>query len=131
MTRQEVLDEVNVIYERISNNENNLFSDGKYTEALEILIDYYEVGFIAELEKIKVNFEELANDEWNKQVGADKGLECAIEVIEDRISELKGETDKEYEAKVITRGNCMICGKELTEGLFLCKECENKANSGK
>ena len=29
-----------------------------------------------------------------------------------------------YEAKVITRGNCMMCGKELTEGLFFCKECE-------
>ncbi len=29
-----------------------------------------------------------------------------------------------YEAKVITRGNCMKCGKELTEGLFFCKECE-------
>ena len=32
-----------------------------------------------------------------------------------------------YEAKVITRGNCMMCGKELTEGLFFCKECEAKA----
>lgn len=37
--------------------------------------------------------------------------------------------DEKYEAKVITRGNCMICGKELTEGLFFCKECEEKANS--
>lgn len=35
---------------------------------------------------------------------------------------------KEYEAKIITRGNCMICGKELTEGLFICKECGDKAN---
>lgn len=35
--------------------------------------------------------------------------------------------EKKYEAKVITRGNCMMCGKELTEGLFLCKECEAKA----
>lgn len=39
--------------------------------------------------------------------------------------------DKEYEVEVITRGNCMICGKELTEGLFFCKECEEKANSKK
>jgi hypothetical protein len=39
--------------------------------------------------------------------------------------------DKEYEAEVITRGNCMMCGKELTEGLFFCKECEDKANSRK
>ena len=40
----------------------------------------------------------------------------------------KSEEQKEYEAEIITRGNCMICGKELTEGLFICKECEDKAN---
>lgn len=34
-----------------------------------------------------------------------------------------------YEAKVITRGNCMMCGKELTEGLFFCKECSAKMES--
>lgn len=39
--------------------------------------------------------------------------------------------DKEYEVEVVTRGNCMICGKELTEGLFFCKECEDKASSRK
>ena len=33
---------------------------------------------------------------------------------------------RRYAAKVINRGNCMICGKELTEGLFFCKECEEK-----
>ena len=37
----------------------------------------------------------------------------------------KGNGNK-YEAKAITRGNCMMCGKELTEGLFFCKECEDK-----
>ena len=36
------------------------------------------------------------------------------------------EADKEYEVEVVTRGNCMMCGKELTEGLFFCKECEDK-----
>ena len=41
------------------------------------------------------------------------------------------EAEKKYEAKVITRGNCMMCGKELTEGLFFCKECEEKAYSRK
>ena len=41
------------------------------------------------------------------------------------------ETEKEYEVEVITRGNCMMCGKELTEGLFFCKECEEKTNSRK
>lgn len=47
------------------------------------------------------------------------------------IAETIIEADKKYEAKVITRGNCMMCGKELTEGLFLCKECGDKANSGR
>lgn len=28
--------------------------------------------------------------------------------------------------EVITHGNCIMCGKELTEGLFFCKECEVK-----
>lgn len=41
------------------------------------------------------------------------------------------EADKEYEAEVITRGNCMMCGKELTEGLFFCKECEAKVIQGR
>lgn len=36
---------------------------------------------------------------------------------------------RRYAAKVINRGNCMMCGKELTEGLFFCKECEKKAES--
>lgn len=39
------------------------------------------------------------------------------------------EADKEYEDEIITRGNCMMCGKELDEGLFFCKECEAKAES--
>jgi len=43
------------------------------------------------------------------------------------------EADKEYEVEVITRGNCMMCGKELVEvdGLFFCKECENKVKGRK
>lgn len=35
----------------------------------------------------------------------------------------------QYRVKVITRGRCMLCGKELTEGLFFCKECEAKVES--
>ena len=32
------------------------------------------------------------------------------------------------EAKVVNRGNCMLCGKELTEdeGIFFCKNCQDK-----
>jgi len=39
------------------------------------------------------------------------------------------EADKEYDVKAITRGNCMACGKELTEGVFFCKECEEKGRT--
>lgn len=53
------------------------------------------------------------------------GLHTAWVVIDD--AETIIEADKEYKAEVITRGNCMLCGKELTEGLFLCKECGDKA----
>lgn len=34
--------------------------------------------------------------------------------------------NKEYGVKVINRGNCVLCGKKLTEGLLFCKECEAK-----
>lgn len=33
--------------------------------------------------------------------------------------------------EVVTRGNCMMCGKELTDGLFICKECGDKINRRK
>ena len=61
MTHEEVLDEVNVIYERLSHPEdceNGVYSfrDGNYLEALEVLIDYYEVGFIKELENQKTGY---------------------------------------------------------------------------
>lgn len=49
---------------------------------------------IAEFEKFKADLENLSENEWNKQVGADKGLELAIDVIEDKITELKGENKK-------------------------------------
>lgn len=38
------------------------------------------------------------------------------------------EEKKKYGVKVVTRGNCVLCGKPLTEGLFFCKECEDKRN---
>lgn len=57
-------------------------------------------------------------------------IEIAMSGIRSVVAGLKEES-KEYKTEVITRGKCMICGKELTEGLFFCKECENKANSRK
>ena len=44
---------------------------------------------------------------------------------------IKDRTNKKdkYGMKVINRGKCMLCGKELTEGLFFCKECEANAES--
>lgn len=53
-------------------------------------------------------------------------LDEAIKYCEKVADEKKCRRDilPKYEAKVITRGNCMMCGKELDEGLFFCKECE-------
>lgn len=96
MNKEEVLDKVNVIYERISNgdgvNENILFSDGNYTEALEVLIDYYEFGFIEELEKIKAEINEEDFDcHYEEDYVYSSGLQKAIEIINNHIAELKGE----------------------------------------
>ena len=69
-------------------------------------------------------------EQWTKE--AEKAGMTLTEYLES-INPL--DTNKEelpkYEAKVVTRGNCMMCGKELTEGLFFCKECEEKGCSYK
>ena len=83
---------------------------------------------INELEKIK---EEMIQERDSVDLSCADSFNWNIKLIDKHIAELKGDTEKKYEAKVITRGNCMMCGKELTEGLFFCKECENKANSRK
>ena len=91
---------------------------------------------IEELEKIKAEIKEVSysiiniDDDFYDLGYRIVDIDDINEIIDKHIEELKGES-KEYEAEVITRGNCMICRKELTEGLFICKECENKANSRK
>ena len=67
---------------------------------------------------------------------------CGLPVVVTEVDDVKVVTfkeykemiesdDKEYKVEVITRGNCMMCGKELTKGLFFCKECEDKARRNK
>lgn len=54
-----------------------------------------------------------------------KDIDTAETIIEaDNLSD-------KYVLKAVTRGNCMLCGKELTEGIFFCKECEKKGESVK
>lgn len=96
MTREEVLDEINVLYERISNPEDcengcYSFSDGNYTEALEILIDYYEVGVIEELEKIKAEIMSIGN--WREHYEMPIAYLSCLTIVEHHISELKGEQE--------------------------------------
>ena len=102
MTHKEVLDEVNVIYERISQHSkdyDSAWSDGKYTEALEILIDYYEVGLVEELKKIKAEIENMwiksAKDLKTGKVIYENLCEHSevLEIIDKHISELKGEQE--------------------------------------
>lgn len=95
MTHEEVLNEVNVIYERLSHPEdceNGVYSfrDGNYLEALEILIDYYEVGLIEELEKIKQEIQSIIALADSRGEDSKLAYQCQI-VINERISELKGE----------------------------------------
>ena len=59
---------------------------------------------------------------WDMPSVTPKPTECG-----DVVSRQGCKVIEPYEAEVITRGNCMMCGKELTEGLFLCKECGEKA----
>ena len=96
MTHEEVLDEINVLYERLNNPkdiENGCYSftDGEYAEALEILIDYYEVGLIDELEKIKAEIlEEDSECLYEEDYIYCSGLEKAMVILDNHISELKG-----------------------------------------
>lgn len=43
---------------------------------------YDDSGDCISRSAVTKQLEEMANDEWNIKVGADKGLECAIDVIE-------------------------------------------------
>lgn len=38
----------------------------------------------------------------------------------------KMEENRKYDIKMVTRGRCIVCGKDLTEGLFFCNECREK-----
>lgn len=64
-------------------------------------------------------------EQWTKEA------EEAGMTLTEYLGSISPLNNKEYEAEVITRGNCMICGKELTEGLFFCKECEAKATQSR
>lgn len=57
-----------------------------------------------------------------------KDFDSNEDIIPMSWKEEKGVT-KEIEFKVINRGKCMLCGKELTEELFFCKECEAKGRA--
>lgn len=59
--------------------------------------------------------------------------------VDEAIAKIKEYEDKQKHknivsriprAKIITNGNCLICGKELSKNrLFLCKECEKKQDA--
>lgn len=48
---------------------------------------------VEELEKVKEEIRINADIEWNQRVGASKGLEFAIEIIDNHIDKLKGENN--------------------------------------
>lgn len=87
------------------------------------------------LDKIKTEIEENAYPIVHGINNHEKGMTLygVLQIIDKYKAEDEPQESEEYlpkyEAKVITRGNCMMCGKELTEGLFFCKECGAKAES--
>ena len=84
------------------------------------------------LDKIRAEILGISSDEGYELGNVKDGYRIAMVNVLNIIDKYKTESeDKDYEAKVITRGNCMMCGKELTEGLFFCKECETKAVQGR
>jgi hypothetical protein len=65
---------------------------------------------------------------------AEKLVKCGDKYIEYRLEHLP--YLKEYlihlQMKVLIKpphGNCMMCGKKLTDGIFLCEECREKPES--
>ena len=57
-------------------------------EAVQPVIDDVKANYIHKsvIEEIIATLQKLADDEWNKQVGSSKGLEDALDVIEDIMS---------------------------------------------
>ena len=55
-----------------------------------------------------------------KKTFADTDIETVTQTI------TGGATVQKYGFKVINYGNCMLCGKKLTDSLFFCRECEEK-----
>ena len=97
------------------------FIDGKVCEAGGYGFDVLPKGHGELIERDKIEYLKAIHDakyghiSWSEAI---KRIKYSAPTII--------EADKEYEVEVITRGNCMMCGKELTEGLFFCKECEAK-----
>ena len=54
-----------------------------------------EHGRLIDADELTKQLETVANDEWNKQVGASKGLEDAIDIVDD--AQTIVEADKESE----------------------------------
>jgi hypothetical protein len=101
--------------------------DDAHYEALQMAIKALEQEPCEDAVSRKAVVEYIKNSD--AELGHDSENDIVVEDILNMPTII--EADKGYEAKVITHGNCMMCGKELTEGLFFCKECEAKARQGR
>lgn len=76
----------------------------------------------AEIEQVKaVMNEEIVDHNRKDLINFVNGLNQSLNIID------KYKADTKYAVKIVAHGNCMNCGKELTEGIFFCKECMKKA----
>ena len=87
---------------------------------------------IEQLKGIRSDYERDCKHSLFKEMLYQKDIEAiniAIKALEEKQQgELKGDAKNKLDYKVINRGKCMLCGKELTEGVFFCKECEQKGD---
>jgi hypothetical protein len=66
--------------------------------------------------------------EYSGSIGDDtKRLEEEVAIIRQEIEE--ADDVKTGTAKIVTNGNCCVCGEPLDNGLFLCKKCAGHTES--
>ncbi len=103
-------------------------------DALRKNMEFICMGIMAGTEPYNAPLTEIDNAPTvylTKNQAYDKGFITAMKLYARPQADYEIPKDyikNELDYKVINRGKCMLCGKELTEGLFFCKECEKKGD---
>lgn len=118
----------------------------KWKPPIEFKVEEYKVDTLKFTMAFPEEFVSQADYNYLREVAindfAEKLVKCGDNYIEYRLEHLPYLKEylihlqmrvlikpPKYEAEIITRGNCMMCGKKLTDGIFFAKECREKAES--